>query len=40
MLSKIPAACKYFVTLRAGDFEQRKFSFWEALIDTYYEFFC
>jgi hypothetical protein len=39
MLNRIIAASKYFVTLRAGDFENRQFSFWEALLDTWYEFF-
>ncbi|WP_281261344.1 hypothetical protein [Chamaesiphon polymorphus] len=39
MLVRIISACRHFVCLRSGEFESRHFSFSEAIVEVYYEFF-
>jgi hypothetical protein len=38
MFSKLIAARQHFICLLNGEFENRKFSIGEALIEVYYEF--
>jgi hypothetical protein len=40
MLNKLTAAYQHFIYLRNGEFENRRFSIGEALIEIYYEFFA
>ena len=39
MLTKLIAARQHFICLLNGEFENRKFSIGEALIEVYFEFF-
>lgn len=39
MLTKLIAARQHFICLLNGEFENRKFSIGEALIEVYYKFF-
>ena len=39
MLTRLIAARKHFTCLLNGEFEKRKFSIGEALIEVYFEFF-
>jgi hypothetical protein len=39
MLNKLTAARKHFICLLNGEYENRRFSIAEALIEVYYEFF-
>ncbi len=39
MLTRIIAARKHFICLLNGEFENRRFSIGEALIEVYFEFF-
>ena len=39
MLTRIIAARQHFICLLNGEFENRKFSIGEALIEVYFEFF-
>ena len=39
MLTKLIAARQHFIYLLNGEFENRKLSIIEALIEVYYEFF-
>jgi hypothetical protein len=38
-MSRIVNAYKYFLDLRASKYENRKFPLFEAILDTWYEFF-
>lgn len=40
MLNKLTAARKHFICLLNGEYENRRFSIAEALIEVYYEFFA
>ena len=40
MFSKLIAARQHFICLLNGEFEDRRFSIGEALIEVYYEFFA
>ncbi len=39
MLTRLIAARQHFICLLSGEFENRKFSIGEALIEVYFEFF-
>ena len=39
MLTRLIAARKHFICLLNGEFENRRFSISEALIEVYFEFF-
>jgi hypothetical protein len=40
MLNKLTAARQHFICLLNGEYENRRFSIIEALIEVYYEFFA
>jgi hypothetical protein len=40
MLNKLTAAYQHFICLLNGEYENRRFSIGEALIEVYYEFFA
>jgi hypothetical protein len=40
MFDRIIAAQHHFICLRSGEFESRKFSIGEAILEVYYEFFA
>jgi hypothetical protein len=40
MLNKLVTAQQHFICLINGEFENRKFSVKEALVEIYYEFFA
>jgi hypothetical protein len=37
---QIIAAYRHFICLRSGEFESRRFSIGEAILEVYYEFFA
>ncbi len=40
MFDRIIAAHYHFICLRSGEFESRKFSIGEAILEIYFEFFA
>jgi hypothetical protein len=38
MFARLIAAYRHFICLRSGEFECRKFSISEAILEVYYEF--
>jgi hypothetical protein len=38
MFERLVAAYRHFICLRSGDFESRRFSIGEALLEIYFEF--
>jgi hypothetical protein len=40
MLDRIVAAYRHFICLRSSEFESRRFSIGEAILEIYYEFFA
>lgn len=39
MFAHLTSAYRHFTCLRSGEFESRRFSIGEALLEVYYEFF-
>lgn len=40
MFARLTSAYRHFICLRSGEFEARRFSVGEAIIEVYYELFA